>query len=225
MNNNFRQQVKQQFEKNQLDDTQLDRLQQILNKQPSSPRVEEYSEDFLSPKAHDFLGYFVNFCKKGNNIKRLGISVAAAALMVMAVHLSYFSAYRNLPLEIAKEVAKNHIKMKPLEVNSDQISDLRRYFTQLDFLVASSTIYPPDLKRLLGGRYCSIQGETAAQLRFRGGENNNSTLYEVPYDEEIFGFIPHVSQGEKPQKMLVKGLSISLWVEKGLLMVSVESID
>jgi hypothetical protein len=64
--------------------------------------------------------------------------------------------------------------------------------------------------------------EAAAQLRYRSGDGT-STLYEVAYDPVTFGAIPSVERGEPPSELIVKGLRVSLWVEKGLLMVLVET--
>ena len=74
---------------------------------------------------------------------------------------------------------------------------------------------------LQGGRYGSIQGVTAAQLRYSLGEDEVSTLYEVGYDPGTFGPIPDLDQGQRPEQLLVRGLKVTLWVEKGLLMVLV----
>jgi len=59
---------------------------------------------------------------------------------------------------------------------------------------------------LQGGRYCSIQGVTAAQLRYSLGEDEVSTLYEVGYDPGTFGPIPDLDQGQRPEQLLVRGL-------------------
>jgi len=103
-------------------------------------------------------------------------------------------------------------------------------FICLDFLPIQSSLLPAQLSGLnsilLGGRYCSIKGETAAQLRYQSSANANltqsaSTLFQVPFELDMHGEIPNIAEG-KPELLQVKGLDVSLWVERGLLMVLVQ---
>jgi hypothetical protein len=125
---------------------------------------------------------------------------------------------------IADEVAKNHIKMKPLDINSNRFSEVQGYFTQLDFLPSASQYFNQSatqvVDHLLGGRYCSIRSVTAAQLRFGDNEQNRTTLYQTEYLPDVFGELPILEQGQAPLVTYAKGLRIEIWVEKQLLMVS-----
>ncbi len=128
--------------------------------------------------------------------------------------------------KIADEVARNHVKMKPLEVQTEQLSQLRNYFTQLDFTpVNSSFLTKSSDSKMLGGRYCSIQGLTAAQIRFSQKDKQPITLYEVQYDPSLYGKQPILELGDKPTELIVRGVAVSIWVEKGLLMATARSID
>ena len=145
------------------------------------------------------------------------IGVVASLLLFVGIIVSQTST--NLPLAIANEVAMNHIKMKPLEVRSQNLNALRGYFTELDFSVTSSKEFGLPQSGLLGGRYCSIQGVSAAQIRYLDSSRNGKvTLYQVGYDKALYGELPNVEKGDKPKVMLVKGIKVRLWVEKGLLM-------
>lgn len=129
--------------------------------------------------------------------------------------------------DIASEVTKNHIKLKPLEVKSNTLQPLRQYFTELDFTPQFSQKFGSlaGIRDLVGGRYCSIQSINAAQLRFKNSDDKASpwsTLYQVEYSPDIFGAIPKIELGETPLVTYSRGLKVSLWVEKELLMVSVE---
>ncbi len=125
---------------------------------------------------------------------------------------------------IADEVAKNHIKMKPLDINSNDFSKMQEYFTQLDFLPSTSQHFNQSASQvadhLLGGRYCSIRSMTAAQLRFGDNEQHRTTLYQTEYLPDVFGELPTLEQGQVPLVTYAKGLRIEIWVEKQLLMVS-----
>lgn len=126
--------------------------------------------------------------------------------------------------DIALEVIENHIKLKPLEVSTQSFNEVQVFFDKLDFMPSQSNFlesgWQLNERQMLGGRYCSISGDSAAQLRFK---NNDQiyTLYEVGYDEKLFGKIPAIESGEKPKEVIINGLKASLWVEKGLLMVLV----
>ena len=127
---------------------------------------------------------------------------------------------------IADEVAGQHLHRKPLEVESADLDQVRRYLSQLDFRpVASDAPALADLS-LQGGRYCSIQGLPAAQLRFRPDTNAGAvgrardgvqTLYQARYDRERLGPVPDRDRGEAPVQVRARGLGVVLWVERGVL--------
>ena len=153
---------------------------------------------------------------------------AAAAMLVLCVALAWQSVAPAPPdytREIALEVVQNHLKLKPLDIEAQSISAIQGFFTQLDFSPVNSSLLEARFSlpepSLLGGRYCSIKGVTAAQLRYRASDDGLSTLYEVAYDSAAFGPMPHVERGEAPKELLLRGLRVSLWVEKGLLLVLV----
>ena len=105
---------------------------------------------------------------------------------------------------IADEVAGQHLHLKPLEVEAGDLDQVRRYLNQLDFRpLASDAPALADLS-LQGGRYCSIQGAPAAQLRLRADANLSpvgdegddvQTLYQAGYDPERLGPLPDRDRG------------------------------
>ncbi|WP_420590224.1 hypothetical protein [Bacterioplanoides sp.] len=147
----------------------------------------------------------------------------ASAVIVIGLAIVTFQP-NNYSEEIAYEVVKNHLKLKPLDVQTNTMADIQGYFTQLDFSPARSSLLETTLKLpekfMLGGRYCSIKGVTAAQLRYR--KNDIQTLYQVPYDEALHGDIADIQQQPEPQTLQLKGLEVQLWREHGLLMVLVK---
>jgi len=90
-----------------------------------------------------------------------------------------------MTLRIAMEVAPNHIKLKPLDVETDSMERIRRYFTDLEFVRVESQLLASSNLELLGGRYCSVQSV--------------------------------------PVVVNVKGISVRIWVEKGLLFALTEA--
>ena len=119
---------------------------------------------------------------------------------------------------IGNEVAKNHIKLKPLEISTSSIQVIRNYFTELDFSPIESSLLKDTGKVLLGGRYCSIQGITAAQLRLKDEKTGQvQSLYQTLYDPKVFSGLPVLDKDNQPVTVYSKGLEVEIWVEKGLL--------
>lgn len=172
----------------------------------------------------------VNGFSKSNNTqnkKETGVSLyfnkwlSFAAMLILCVSSVLFWSFpeKEQGLTIAKEVVKNHIRLRPLEVNSENFDIVGTYFTQLDFnLTKSKLINNNHQLTMLGGRYCSIQSEIAAQLRYQDKQGNVHTLYQVGYDPEIFDDIQNNLQASIYD---VDGFKVSIWVEKGLLMANV----
>lgn len=156
----------------------------------------------------------------------LGWSVAAALATLLAVFvLLPPSVVRDVPVteRIALEVARNHIKLKPLDVETNSMDAIRRYFTDLEFVPADSRLLASANLELLGGRYCSIQSVPAAQLRVTVPDSNAlQTLYQSEYRKDVFGRLPVLENGDAPISVNVKGISVTIWVERGLLFALTE---
>ena len=153
--------------------------------------------------------------------------LSACALFIAVVMVTFYANPRQNPLvlAIANEVVENHLKLKPLDIQTNSFTDIRGFFTLVDFAPRTSTTlanqFSISTQDLLGGRYCSIQGTTAAQLRFQPDDHRLNTFYQVAYDATKYGEIPNINEGEMPLSVVVKGLNVAMWVESDLLMVFV----
>jgi len=199
---------------------------QVMNKQPLSQATRaHYSREGLSDKKLEqyekMLQAAENKMVASQSKKYSVMSAVASILVLLVVAVQFYPTQNNIAFEIAQEVAKNHIKMKPLEVETDQLSDLKKYFTQLDFALIDPGMMAD--KTMHGARYCSIKGVTAAQLRYTETDSTNRiTIYEVEYKPEIFGKVSNLDEGMAPEEIELKGLLVKIWVEKGLLLVSAQ---
>ena len=126
---------------------------------------------------------------------------------------------------IASEVSYNHLKLKPLEVANSQLTNVTQYFKKLDFNPLASSQVAGLSSRLIGGRYCSIQGNIAAQLRMQDENGTISTLFESRFNAEDFGFLPKLEAQQDPVIVHVDGQQVDIWVEKGLVMALVSPIS
>ena len=145
------------------------------------------------------------------------VALAASLLLALLVGLTLDWTDQDLSRQIADEVAMNHLKQRPLEVVGSTLDDLRPYFDELEFQLLEPSNWQASSFGLAGGRYCSVRGVTAAQLRLHDDDGGSDTLYQVTYDRSRFGEIPNVGKGESPLAVRVRGLRVDLWVEKGLL--------
>lgn len=191
---NLKNLISQHIEKQSLTDDQLDEL---LNSQQMHTRQVEQST--------------------GYNYRWLA-SVAIFFMAITGVFYINTMPGNTLAERIGSEVAKNHIKLKPLEIQTSSIQVIRNYFTELDFLPIESSLLKQGNKTLLGARYCSIQGVTAAQLRLKDSKTGQvQSLYQTIYKPEVFTGLPKLEEGKQPITIYDKGLEVDIWVEKGLL--------
>ncbi|MGS0695170.1 hypothetical protein [Shewanella sp. 0m-4] len=244
---NFKAQVKRHIDKQMLSELGLNKIEALLDSVDQTVEEEcatrDQQADLNTAQGSGCDGTHRYSCNSNsesdnsrdgrsrNRFKLMLGMVASLLLLVLGVqlypHMSWqdntarpnsFAVTNSMSWKIADEVAKNHIKMKPLEVQTKQLSTLRQYFTELDFAIVNSSRIGAN-GQMLGGRYCSVQGLTAAQIRF-SDQGQAITLYEVQYDRALYGELPNIEAGDLPIELVARGVAVSIWVEKGLLMAS-----
>ncbi len=148
-----------------------------------------------------------------------GLFAAALTLISFFYTAQWYRAGSDnrLLVAIAEEVAANHLKLKPLEVVGTELRPVLAYFTELDFQPVTSPRLGGRGETLLGGRYCTIQGVTAAQLRYRAPDGTLSSWYEGTLPPRQLAAIPDVGAGQRPARHLVRGIDVSIWQEHGLV--------
>ena len=100
-----------------------------------------------------------------------------------------------------------------MSVASNSLDEIGAYLDKLSFpIIAPSALSKPNWQ-FLGGRYCSINGKLAAQLKIKNTEDNRIyTLYQAATEG-----------GERPMQLArttqtIDGIGVSIWREKGLLL-------
>jgi len=135
--------------------------------------------------------------------------VASLLVVVMVAQFLYHqqSYQGNLTALVLEEIAMNHNKKLDTEYVETRPEMLRIAMQRLDFPLD----LPADIQRnfqLIGGRYCSIQGGLAAQLKVRNRTSGAlSTLYVTELTEKLARI--------KEQQVLQGSVDIHLWQQQG----------
>lgn len=135
-------------------------------------------------------------------------SMVASCLLVIA--FGVFTAFKQPgSFSISQEIAYNHNSQMPMEVVSHSLVDIQKYLHRLGFKLVDSHRLPSGGWQLLGGRYCSIDGKIAAQLKIKNLTSGKVyTYYQANLDSAL----------GKPQVFSVDGVDVELWQEKGLVL-------
>ena len=140
--------------------------------------------------------------------ERLRVWAVAAALLVAATGLYRYWQQGELAERVFVEVAMNHRKNLTVEVASGRYETVQQGLDRLDFsiLPAAETLGPQ--YALLGGRYCSIQGRLAAQLKVQDRRLQKAqTLYVAQLHPSLAEIVPLTQERD--------GVRIRLWSADG----------
>ncbi len=152
--------------------------------------------------------------KKG---RRLFAQISLIAVLIVGVFLGWRLFHRTTDISIlATEIAYHHNKQMGLEIESPSLENVRAYLSKLDFPLIESKRFPPGEWELLGGRYCSLKGHLAAQLRMRNKKTNKTcTYYQLMMPKGV-------SEFQGTFEVFEHGAKVTLWQERGLLLGTAE---
>ena len=137
-----------------------------------------------------------------NQIKLGALAVAASFLLAIVIGQTYFFSRSATELVLA-EIAMNHNKRLNVEYPYQDYQKLQAAMDRLDFKLAPLSDLPGEFS-LLGGRYCSILGKLAAQLKVKGNNSGNiATLYVTPASEKL--------QNIANQQVVFDSVTIRMW--------------
>lgn len=148
------------------------------------------------------------------------LAIAGASLCILAGLLLFSYRYstpsqvKRISLsEIASEAAYHHNKRMTSEVSFSSLEELRAFFSKLDFTLIQSIRLPSEKFELLGGRYCSVKGVIAAQLKVKDKNSGNIyTYYQAAWPSDLADI-------DVPQEFYDAGVRVELWKERGLLLI------
>jgi len=126
-----------------------------------------------------------------------------------------FSLINQAPLSqrIMDEIVYNHKQDMPIEVSSNSLSEISDYLNKLSFSMVLPSVLSEPNWQLLGGRYCSINGKLAAQLKVKNLQNNSTyTFYQAAIDKELD------KSTLEAMSDTIDGVGVSIWHEQGVLL-------
>lgn len=154
----------------------------------------------------------------------LGGSAAIAASVLFFAGRNMYSGNTSLQESIVRDVLTNHIHIRELDIETSSISEVASYFNRLAFAPFLSSQINKDSFELLGGRYCTLQGELASQLYLKNKASGElATYYLARYDRQHFGDIPDVSSGDTPKVVHERGYQMTIWRETNVVNVFTQS--
>jgi hypothetical protein len=153
-------------------------------------------------------------------LRRFFFSPAVLAFVCVLIFLGYIAlmvidgpgkgdVLFNLSKAIAREIAMNHRQQLDVEFVANTFSDLGQQMKKLDF----SPIMPdrlPEAFRIVGARYCSIQGGIASQIQLTDTAGHYYTLYQTRLEPPLIDI--------KDEVFDFDGLQLTLWQEDGVFL-------
>jgi len=209
MNKPLSSKLKSYYQEKSLDESQLSQLETMINK----------AKEKNNPKS--FVSIINGFFGRKNNINQpvlsfnsrmFPVGITAVLLVLVFVTQSLFNGELNIENRIANEIAYNHNKLMSPEVMSSSLSEIGEYLEKLDFSLVDSKYYSKGEWNIIGGRYCSINGQLAAQLKIMNMKSKQvHTFYQSLLPAEL-------DDKPMPYEIFVDGVKVLMWKEKGLLM-------
>lgn len=137
---------------------------------------------------------------------------ATAVIVVVAVGLGRVVQvgpdHRQWAARAAQEIALNHKKHLREEFVATDFATLRRQMSKLDFSLAEPTSLSALGLRIVGARYCSIQGHLAAQIKLTDVQGRRYTLYQTHIAADMAADVEWRSR--------IDGIDIRQWREADL---------
>ncbi len=138
------------------------------------------------------------------------IHYAAAAMVLLAITLGTHrvGVSSERALRTVNEAAMNHSVKLQFEFEADNINDINSQMSELKFQMA----LPSDLDEklnVLGARYCTINGELAAHIKFLNLETNRTVSLFMTQSAKSVQTINTTTDN-------VNGVAVKLWNESGL---------
>lgn len=187
------------------------------------PTVDQQVREYYASQSlsDERLQEMLALAQERRAVRRRRRLIATAAVLLVSLAswwLWTVFAARGLADRAAAEVAMNHRKDLGVEVASTDYAELGEALHKLNF-----ALEPPRNRltrgyRLVGGRYCSIQAQLAAQLKIHDPDTGDTaTLY-------ITEATPALTDLDGAHRAL-DDVVIDMWQQNGLIYALAETVD
>lgn len=151
--------------------------------------------------------------RTGRTRRRVAYLIPLAAVVLLAVGIGSWlkvGMYGSLTQRVVAEIVHNHRQQGALLVESGQYGIVQAALNELDFPIRPRRDELLQAFALIGGKYCTITGSQAAQLKLNHRDNGIiHTLYVVPMTDDLEGIEPGVYETDSVQ--------VELWSDQPLL--------
>jgi len=183
--------IKELVQENSLESDELGQLKELSETQPAIPSRRRWLAVAAGMGAVSMAGIFgVNLIGVGNN------------------------AYA-----MAEEIASNHLRPAPLDVESASLDELRREFAGLGFSLVDAAQVENVPGQLLGGRFCSVASTPAARLTYLDSAGP-ITVYQSRFDERHHQGAADMDRGEPGNVIYSRGVKVCLCHTRGVLLAT-----
>ena len=177
-------------------------LEQELNNYYRSKRLASHRITAIQASVHE-VG------KTRHRVSYL-IPVAALVLLTIGIGLWLHMSTDSITHQVVAEIGQNHWQHGALVVESDQYGVVQAALSKLDFPIRPRRGELVQDFILVGGKYCTIQGFQAAQLKLNHSKSRIiHTLYVLPITDSI--------KDVEPGTYETNGVQVELWTDQFLL--------
>lgn len=193
--------LKEHYGSKELSESQIDKLNRLQQEQ-----TDLILEKKKKPNIFELSSLF-----KTKRSAAIAASVLIALMLLPLQRLFVNYQHSNTVDLIVAEVAYNHNKRMKMEIYSTGLPEINTYLEKLDFNLINSGVVSSKLYSIVGARYCSIQGQLAAQLKIKDKETGEMfTFYQSKRPD---GFTL-----EKLYEKRSTGALVKVWLEGDLLL-------
>lgn len=203
-NASFKNLISRYYAEQEISET---RLQTLLDIQ----KIEDLNSEGINNKRFYLRNYFS--IPRWSSLALVTLSL----FLMISVWIISENTYRDIEVDIAKEITLNHHKELQPDYFDTNVNNLQIKMPKLDFKIINSEKLNLLSAKLLGARYCSIQGNIAAQLKYLGADNKKITIYQTRVD--------HLSKIITPGEYYKDNVKIKLWVEDNVLFGLAQNIE
>ena len=201
--------LKTHYEEKSLSESQLNRLMMLqMNASDDVSKTIAGSHTFLKKISNKLSSLLPDF---GGH--RYAFYASACLLLTGLILSLSLLNQGSLTERVMDEIAYNHRQEMPVEVAANTMPVIGDYLNRLSFSLISPRALLDSGWKIVGGRYCSINGKLAAQLKVKNiAEDKIYTLYQASTDGDL------TQTGVSMTSGMVDGVKVSIWQEQGLLL-------